>query len=555
MRGALAVLCLVGLLAGAPVRAAPAPPLPPARVLLFAFDNTALADIRRMPALWSFLEPGALSTTHHTVLPTRSAPGFAAIAGGRYADRSGALDNGFFAGGERESGFTFWETRLGSGLPFGLGEPPWAAFNRAGFDMGAVGMSPLVLQTDADVRRLARMANPQERRPPAYRGVSIYRADGTREFGTPDIPWLWPEVGPFPGWPLRAVEFPLTVTALMHEHGIPVTFTYLENLRGAAPPGGYDDVISRYDAAFAALFARLAAVGVTPDNSLFIFTTDEGDYLSVTGGRTVALGSFLEQHASLPPEALALAGGAAANLYLLPGYDTAGAAAAAAQAPGVAAVAWGAALRATHTMVHADPARTPSLTVYGEPDVQFRDRGRAVIGRTGAPLWNHGTLGESMERVWLAARGPGIRPGPLTAWTDHTDLLPTILHLVGVPDAGLDGRVIAELLDEQATPPAVRSAEALVMAAVFKQCAAPLGLLTHSVLRAVTTAARDGDPAAMAQLDGAITALMDRRDALTAQAREMLRALLAGEPLSPEVVTDLARRLLALMADGAAVGG
>lgn len=534
----------VGLVS-APVSAVPRPE----RVLILAFDNTSLDDLRAMPTLWQFLQGGAFSTDHHTVLPTRSAPNFAAIATGRYAARTGALDNGFFAGGRRESGFTHWETPLGSGLPFGLGPPPWAAFTAAGWDVGAVGMSPLVLQTEDDVERLGVRANPAEPRAAAYRGVAIYRADGTRTFGAPNVPWLWRELGPFPGWPLRQVEYPLTATALMQEHGVRVTFTYLENLHGSRGLGAYDDVLARYDAAFAAFFARLAAAGITPENSLFVVTVDEGDHLVPEGGRTVALGTYLESHPDypVPPEAVQMAGGAAANLYLAPGVDRAAVRAALRRAPGVQAIAWGAALRAAQIAVAADPARVPDLTVFGEPDVQFREHGARLIGRTAAPLWNHGTLGPAMERVWLALRGPGIRPGPLTTWTDHPDILATVHALLGLPITDLDGQMIVAALDEGLVPAAARDPATLRLAAAVKQAQAPLGAFGRAAL-AVATGAAGLDADGAARLDAALAHLVDERDALVAAARARLATALAGVPIPGEEARDLAERLEGLAA-------
>ena len=527
------------------------------RALIFAFDNTSLDDLRGMPTLWRFLQDGSFSTSHHTILPTRSAPGFAAIASGRYADRTGALDNSYFAGGQRESGFTFWETELGSGLPFGLGEPPWQAFTAAGWDVGAVGMNPLVLQTEADVRRFTGMTNPEERRPAAYRGVAIYRADGTREFGAPNIPWLWEAVGGFPGWPLREVEYPLTATALMQEHGVRVTFTYLENLHAGRQPGEYGDVLARYDTAFAAFFARLAAAGITPDNSLFVFTTDEGDHLVPDGGRSVGIRAWLADNPvyPVPGEELRIAGGAAANVYLGPEADAARAVAALRSVPGVQAVAWGAGLRAARLAVAADPARTPSFTVFGEPDVQFRTQGGRQIGRTAAPLWNHGTLGEDMERVWLALRGPGVRPGPLDAWTDHVDILPTVHYLLGLPNAGLDGRVITEALVPEALPPGADDPAVMRLGAAFKQLTAPLGAFTRHALAVSTRAAFAADTPEGARLDTALAALVDERDALAGRALTFLRAQAAGHPVDPSDTARLTGQIESLLAQVAVLDG
>jgi arylsulfatase A-like enzyme len=527
----------------------------PERVLVVAFDNTHLDDLQGIPSLWQFLQGAAFSTNHHTILPTRSAPGFAAIASGQYSDRTGALDNAFFAGGAPQAGFAYWESLTGSGLSFGLEEPPWTAFNAAGRDVGAVGMSPIVLETNDDVRTFTTTTNPDAPEPAAYRGVAIYHADGTRELGAPNIPWLWREVGGFPGWPLRAVEYPLTVTALMQEHGVPITFTYLENLHAGRRPGEYDDVLARYDAAFRVFFDRLAANGITPENSLFVFTTDEGDHLAPDGGRAVGLRAWLEDNPvyPVPRGALQIAGGAAADVYLGPEVDPARAAATLRTVPEVQAVAWGAGLRAARMTVPADPSRTPAFTVFAQPDTQFRAQGGAATTRTAAPLWNHGTLGSDMETVWLALRGPGIRPGPLDAWTDHVDILPTVHFLLGMPDAGLDGRVIVEAFDPEALPPGAGDPAAGRLAAAFKQVSAPLGEFTHWALAVSTRAAFAADTPDGVRLDAALGALVDERDALAPRMRALLvdaaagRAVPAGEAESLLARADsLLRQMQAL---------
>ena len=68
--------------------------------------------------------------------------------------------------------------------------------------------------------------------------------------------------------------------------GLPVTFTYLsdlhDNFNGSGPfgPGqaGYTAQLRQENAAFGTFFARLAAHGITKANTLFVFTSDEGDH-------------------------------------------------------------------------------------------------------------------------------------------------------------------------------------------------------------------------------------------------------------------------------------
>jgi hypothetical protein len=80
----------------------------------------------------------------------------------------------------------------------------------------------------------------------------------------------------------------------MQEHGVPVTFAYISDAHDLHPPNpatnGYDHIaqgpgeagyvqqLQDYDQAFATFFDRLASDGITPDNTLFVFSEEEGDH-------------------------------------------------------------------------------------------------------------------------------------------------------------------------------------------------------------------------------------------------------------------------------------
>lgn len=80
----------------------------------------------------------------------------------------------------------------------------------------------------------------------------------------------------------------LGAIATMQEAGIPVTISYIADAHDdhvndvAFGPGqaGYVAQLKAYDDAFAKFFARLAADGITKDNALFIITADEGDHFA-----------------------------------------------------------------------------------------------------------------------------------------------------------------------------------------------------------------------------------------------------------------------------------
>ena len=117
-------------------------------------------------------------------------------------------------------------------------------------------------------------------------------------------------------------------------------------------------------------------------------------------------------------------------------------------------------------MVNADSNRTPTFTMFANPDFFFQTSDPC----TGfhecvwpAFAWNHGDIQTEIGNTWVGMVGPGIAGsgnhghdngtrkdaarddgGPQgnhgsrnidsTTWTDHTNLRPTILALVGLKD-------------------------------------------------------------------------------------------------------------------------
>jgi hypothetical protein len=115
-------------------------------------------------------------------------------------------------------------------------------------------------------------------------------------FGHPIVDDFSASLSPgFPGFSLEP-EYALGYTADMQEHGIPVTYAYIitphepsdDNPYGYGFPNDPNDYgpgeahyvaqLHQYDAAFAAFFHRLNKDGINPGNTLFVFTSDEGDH-------------------------------------------------------------------------------------------------------------------------------------------------------------------------------------------------------------------------------------------------------------------------------------
>ncbi|MBV8300982.1 MAG: hypothetical protein JOY68_03560, partial [Candidatus Dormibacteraeota bacterium] len=98
----------------------------------------------------------------------------------------------------------------------------------------------------------------------------------------------------FPGFSPTAAQS-LAWVADMQEIGIPVTYAYISDVHekktgqtGCSSPGTalgpgdtcYQQNLAAYDAAFATFFQRLADDGITPQNTLFTFSSDEGDHFA-----------------------------------------------------------------------------------------------------------------------------------------------------------------------------------------------------------------------------------------------------------------------------------
>ena len=105
----------------------------------------------------------------------------------------------------------------------------------------------------------------------------------------------------FPGFDVSAAQT-LGYVADMQEHGIPITYGYIEDAHdnhatdSAAGPGqtAYVAQLKADDAAFGTFFTRLQHDGITPANTLFIISSDEGDHFA--GTRASGTGRVRRSH-------------------------------------------------------------------------------------------------------------------------------------------------------------------------------------------------------------------------------------------------------------------
>jgi len=128
--------------------------------------------------------------------------------------------------------------------------------------------------------------------------------------------------------------------------------------------------------------------------------------------------------------------------------------------------------------------------------------------------------------------GPGVKQLGRNdnAFSDHTDVRPTMLALLGLKDSYVhDGRVLAEWLDANALPNGIRqnSSNFIQLAEAYKQMNAPLGRLGLSSLvyanRSITS-----DDKQYARYLNRMSEITAERDALAARIKSVLNGAAFG---------------------------
>ncbi|MGE5225093.1 MAG: hypothetical protein ACM3PY_21870, partial [Omnitrophica WOR_2 bacterium] len=205
-------------------------------------------------------------------------------------------------------------------------------------------------------------------------------------------------------------------------------------------------------------------------------------------------------------------------------------------------------------MVTADPFRTPTFTPFADANWFFFATGGATPATCATPAacafipartnqsfaWNHGDIQDEIASTWVGYVGPGIEAlgNDSATWSDHTDVRPTMLDLVGLKDDYVhDGRVISEILQGYARPLALKQSSSFVqLAQVYKQLNAPFGQFGMDTLRASTRAlaSNDAGDATYTSIEGQIESLTSQRDSLASQ----MKALLNGAEFNGQAFSD-----------------
>jgi hypothetical protein len=335
----------------------------------------------------------------------------------------------------------------------------------------------------------------------------------------------------FPGFDGMYAKNTLGMVAQMQEHGVPVTFAYISdahdfhgnsgNAHTAYGPGeaGYVQQLHEYDTAFGQFFNRLAGDGITKQNTLFVFTVEEGDHFAgtapdgtcdgvhtpctYTNGHVTEVNGDLKRmvaaynlaHGTSATTVFSVHNDMAPNVYVDTNPARGSALArdlekvvsgievtnplhpADPAAKLMVAMADPIEEKVLH-MVTADPARTPTFTPFAQGDY-FLNAASAVpcdfstttgatacvfLPSTAPPpnqtfAWNHGGIQPEVARTWVGIIGPGVKNLGQDAsfWSDHTDLRPTMLALTGLHDSYVtDGRVMTEVVDPKAVAQALK---------------------------------------------------------------------------------------------------
>jgi hypothetical protein len=515
---------------------------------------------------------------------------------------------------------------------------PWVPYTRAGCNVGDVGMSNTVLENLAtDIPTVFGANSPQanevvtqpQKAAADFVGFAVHCAktsslcaNGNNDvlpsepggytgykglFGNSSIQPVVSPSGPidalngspivdrynnpgFPGFDSLTPTNSLGYAAQLLEHGVQVADVYVSDvhtdhtaaLTGDLGPGTmtYEQQLHDYDTAFEQFLTRLAHDGITPANTLFSVTTDEGDHFSgsaptpanCTGqpGNYCTYSTASEVNVNLPgllatqkndTTPFAIHSDPAPALWLTgnpnpsdPSVRTLerdlGSLSVTNPLTGnVDKVANQLADPVEEKILHfvsADPARTPTLTAFSGED-EYVGGGApncnlSCVYTSSGFAWNHGGLYPDMQDIWSAYAGPGVKVQGIdsTTWSDQTDTRPTLLALAGLhDDYPVDGRVMVEDLKPNALPMALRqhSGDVTALGTVYKQILAADGRFALDTLTASThglTSGTAGDDSKYRSVEAALSALGALRDRIAdAISSQLLGAAFGNRPVDP----------------------
>ena len=417
----------------------------------------------------------------------------------------------------------------------------------------------------------------------------------------------------FPGFDPTASQS-LGYVAAMLEAGVPVVYFYIsdahDNELGSSlspahtfGPGeaAYVKQLQVYDQAFDKFFKRLAADGITKENTLFVVTADENDHfvgsaptpancdgihVPCTYTHVGEIDTFLDrllltQRQNTTP--FLVHSDDAPTVYITGNPAPTDKVTRTLEHDLDALVVTNPitnnndklslllADRAEINLLHMVPFpanRVPTFTMFGS-DNYFIETSSSKTGQgtdcshapacvaeenalQGGFAWSHGDFQKQITRTWFGMAGPGVaKQGRFDGvFSDHTDLRPTVMALTGLKDDYVhDGRVLVENLERHALPNSLEDSlfAYTALAQAYKQINATKGPLGVNSLVAANRAITSDDATYNAFL-AKIGAVTTERDALAAQMIALLNGAAFGNQRirfddTTEDLIEQARRL------------
>jgi hypothetical protein len=396
----------------------------------------------------------------------------------------------------------------------------------------------------------------------------------------------------FPGYNGMIGPVGLAYTLDMQTHGIPVTFTYLSDVHdswvtGAGLGSGtptYQSQLQRENAAFGTFFKDLAAAGITKANTLFVITADEGDHFvgsapspSGCNGVTVScsyskigevdgnLTGMLAAKGITTPFDVHADSAPVIYVHGQPGATAAAVRTMERAAAGLTAddLSTGQTTKVTNYladpvemnilhMITGDPKRTGTFALFANPSF-WLSSGPAKCGSScvsepsGGDAWNHGTVAPEINTTWLGLVGPGVAATGVNneIWSDHTDIQPTMLALLGLSDDYTpNGVVLGDAISPLARPRGMRANYRTLdqLGQIYTQLEAAVGEFGLTTLMASTQAlaSNSAGDSTYTKIENKLQVLGAARDALAAQMQTLLiGAEFGGMPINPKIAKKL----------------
>jgi hypothetical protein len=492
----------------------------------FTRDNPNVpSDLEQMPRLLRFIENnGTLLTNHHTVLPVEPESNALAALTGLYPQRLGS---------NLASGGTYWTTLSEPSTSNGNSTPniaeankhapaPWVPFTRAGCNVGTVAVAKTTLEnTGKDILTVfgansleaALGADPTTVSQAAaeFEGIAIHCAvaNSICAYGTSDL--LPNEPRGYQGF--NALFGDKNVEPLISAHArlTDLDGKVISDAKGIPGFPGFSAIAASQSLAYVAAMQE-HGVPVTfayisdPHRSASgtSFGPGEAGYVAQLKATDEAFQKFLAR--------LAADGINQNNTLFVVTADEGG------RFNGSAPV----------------PTTCDGINIP------------CTYTKLSDPLWNHTAIAPEINTTFLGLVGPGIyvKGTEEAIWSDHVDIRPTMLAVLGLKDDYVgQGRVLTELFHPWALPNGVHDSGGpfLQLAHSYKRINAPAAELSLTTV-GIAGAAQAGDRVKHNNLERQLVLIGALRDDLSAAMSNLLNdAGFRGRPISDAEARQLVR--------------